>query len=210
MIKIAIADDHTYIREGLKNIFKAETDFEFVGEASSSKSVFELLNNNTVDILILDISLPDKNGLEILKELQSSDTNTKVIVLSMYSEDSHGLRALRAGAKGYLSKTAPAEELIKAIRKVSEGRKYISEGLAENMIDLNKLNSNEMLHKNLTEREFQVFIELAQGKTLKEISYSLGLSISTVNTYRRRILDKMHFNSNFDLTHYAIQNNIIE
>ncbi len=212
MIRVAIADDHSYIREGLKKIFGEETDIKLVAEAENSPETIQMTLKSDFDVLILDIRLPGKSGLELLKDLLNIKPGLKIIMLSVHPESLYGMRSLRAGAFGYLAKDAPTEELIKAIRKASEGRKYISENLAERLASSLGDNKDEKLplHQKLTDREFQVFNALARGKTLKEIAESLNISVSTVNTYRHRIFDKMNLKSNIELVYYAIENNLVD
>lgn len=210
MIKVAIADDHVFIREGLRRILKPETDIDVVAESENSAGVIEIVMKESIDILILDVSLPGKSGIELLKDIQMIKPNLKVIILSMHPESLYGLRALKAGAWGYLTKETSAEELIKAIRKIMSGRKYLSESLAEHLaLNLDK-DKEEPLHSKLTDREYEVFIALASGKHLREIADKMSISISTVNTYRQRILEKMNMVNNFELTHYALKENLIQ
>jgi len=210
MIKVALADDHVFIREGLKRILKPELDIGVVAEADNSAGIIDIVRNIDIDILVLDVSLPGKSGIELLKDIQLIKPELKVIILSMHPESLYGLRSLKAGAWGYLTKETSADELIKAIRKIMRGRKYISESLAEHLALNLDSKSEEPLHRSLTNREYQVFIELATGKHLKEIAEKLNLSISTVNTYRQRIMEKMNMTTNYELTHYAIKENLIE
>lgn len=210
MIRVAIADDHVFIREGLRRILKPEIDIEIVAEAENSAGVIEIVMKEKIDILILDVSLPGKSGIELLKDIQLLKPELKVIILSMHPESLYGLRALKAGAWGYLTKETSVEELIKAIRKITSGRKYLSESLAEHIATNIDKNTDDPLHSKLTDREYEVFIELALGKHLKEIADKLNISISTVNTYRQRIMEKMNMVNNFELTHYALKENLIE
>jgi len=210
MIKVALADDHVFIREGLKRILKPELDIDVIAEAENSANVLEMVRNFKFDILVLDISLPGKSGIELIKDILQIKPGLKIIILSVHPESLYGLRALKAGASGYITKETSADELIKAIRKIVSGRRYISESLAEHIAENLDSNSEEPLHKKLTNREYQVFIELATGKHLKEIAENLCISISTVNTYRQRILEKMNMKSNYELTHFALKEKLIE
>jgi two-component system invasion response regulator UvrY len=209
MINILIADDHELIREGLKKILKKEPDMEVMGEASNAQQVFELVKNRKLSIVLLDISMPGPSGLDVLAELRKEYPKLPVLILSMHPEDRFAVRALKAGAAGYVTKDGAVAELVNAIRKVVAGGKYVSPHLAEKLADdLEK--SERPLHETLSDREFQVMRMIASGKKTSEIAEELSLSISTVNTYRTRILEKMHMQTNVDLTRYAIENHLIE
>lgn len=209
MIRLIIGDDHTFIREGLKRIVNMDPNLKLVGEAANSIEILNAVANKECDILILDINLPDRNGLELMKDLLKLNPELKVIIFSMHPENIYAVRAIKAGAFGYLSKESPIEEFSRAIMKVSAGHKYLSEN-ATDMLTLNISRSEDVeIHKLLTDREFEVFYNLALGKTLRETGEVLKLSISTVNTYKKRILSKMKFSSNFEIVQYAISNKII-
>lgn len=210
MIKVLIADDHILIREGLKKILDREIDLEVVAEAEKAAEVFEFLKNNECDVVILDIGLPDQNGLDVLKDLRMMYKDIKVLILSMHPEDRFAIRALKAGALGYITKESASSELVKAIRKVVQGRKYVSETLAEQLALGVGADTSKPLHERLSDREFQVFCMIGQGRTVHEIADSLSLSISTINTYRVRILEKMKMGSNLEIIHYTIQNNLVD
>ncbi len=209
MINILIADDHELIREGLKKILKKETDMQVLGEASNAQQVLELVKNRKLSIVLLDISMPGPSGLEVLTELRRDYPKLPVLILSMHPEDRFAVRALKAGAAGYVTKDGAVAELVNAIRKVVDGGKYVSPHLAEKLADdLEK--SQSPLHETLSDREFQVMCMIASGKKTSEIAKELSLSVSTVNTYRTRILEKMKMETNVDLTRYAIENHLIE
>jgi two-component system, NarL family, invasion response regulator UvrY len=209
MINILIADDHELIREGLKKILKKETDMQVLGEASNAQQVFNLVKNGKLSIVLLDISMPGPSGLDVLTELKRDYPKLPVLILSMHPEDRFAVRALKAGAAGYVTKDGAVAELVNAIRKVVAGGKYVSPHLAEKLADdLEK--SEKPLHENLSDREFQVMCLIASGKKTSEIAEELALSISTVNTYRTRILEKMKMETNVELTRYAIENHLIE
>ena len=209
MINILIADDHELIREGLKKILKKETDMQVLGDASNAQQVFELAKNRNLSIVLLDISMPGPSGLDVLTELKRDYPKLPVLILSMHPEDRFAVRALKAGAAGYVTKDSAVAELVNAIRKVVAGGKYVSPHLAEKLADdLEK--SERPLHEMLSDREFQVMRMIALGKKTSEIAEELALSISTVNTYRARILEKMKMETNVELTRYAIENHLIE
>ena len=210
MIRIAIADDHPLISEGFKKLLARQPDFALAGEASSSSELTTLLAATGCDVLVLDISLPDRNGLEVLPELRKRYPHVAVLVLSMHPEDRFALKALRSGAAGYLSKSSAAAELIKAVRKVASGGRYISDALAE-IFALNSVAGGQgPAHEALSAREFQVFLLLAQGIIVKEAAARLGLSVNTVHTYRRRILEKLSLQSNTHLALYAMRHELID
>ncbi len=209
MIKILIADDHSVVRRGIKQILSEESDFEVLGEASSTDEVFEQLDDQDWDILVLDITMPGKSGLDCLLEVRKKKPEMKVLILSMHPEEEIAITALKTGASGYLNKDSAPEELIKAIRKVHEGGRYISSTLAESILFSSEKGSGQEPHETLSEREFQVFCQLSSGKTLTEIAEELSLSIKTISTYRSRILEKMNLKTNVDLTHYAIKHKLV-
>lgn len=209
-IKILIADDHAIVREGLKQIVSEEKDMIVCGEADNSDKIMELLEKEKWSILILDINMPGKNGLEILKDVKQLYPDLPVLILSMFSEEQYGLRAIKAGASGYLKKVSAPDELIKAIRKIVGGGKYITESLAEKLADTIGQLKNKNPHELLSDREFEILCNIASGKSAEEISEELSISINTFYTYRNRILEKMSMKSNVELTQYAISNKLIE
>ena len=210
MIKILIADDHAIVREGLKQIVAEESDMKVTGEAANASELFELLDKDSWEIVVLDINMPGKSGLEALKEMKSRNIKVPVLILSMFSEDQYGLRAIKAGAAGYLKKVSAPTELVSAIRKIVDGGKYISPTLAEKLADSVDVNNKKALHQNLSDREYQIMCFISLGKSAEEIAEELVISIHTVYSYRNRILEKMHLKSNVELTQYAIQNKLIE
>lgn len=208
MIEILIADDHQLIREGFKKLIGFETDMEVVAEAKTANEVLEFLGDKKCDVIVLDINFPDRSGLDLLGDLSEHYPDIKVLILSMNPEDRFAIRALKNGASGYLTKEMAGDELVKAIHKVMSGRKYISSELAE--ILASGLYGNSLPHTNLSDREFQVFLLLGAGKPQNEIVVDLSLSLSTINTYRKRIMDKMHFKNNSDIIRYTIKNNLVD
>ncbi|MDD2671711.1 MAG: response regulator transcription factor [Syntrophales bacterium] len=209
MIKILIADDHPIVRQGLKQILAEESDMGEFGEAQNSQEVMDLIRKKEWDIVILDITMPGRGGLEILKEIRSERPKLPVLILSIHPEDQYAVRALKAGAAGYMTKESAPDDLIKAIRKVLKGGKYISPTLAESLALFLERDDRKSPHEKLSDREYQVMCMIAEGKKVKEIADTLALSVKTISTYRARILEKMRMRSNADLIHYAIQNKLI-
>lgn len=210
MIKILIADDHAIVREGLKQIVAEETDMKVSGEASNVEELFVLLKNEKWNIVVLDINMPGKSGLEALKDIKIQFPDLPVLVLSMFSEEQYGMRSLKAGASGYLKKVSAPTELVKAIRTIVAGKKFISAGLAQNLVSDITNENKPATHSILSDREYQIMCYIAMGKSAEEIATELSLSIHTVYTYRNRILEKLKLRSNVDLTQYAIKNKLIE
>lgn len=209
MIKVFIADDHFVVRNGLKQILSDEKDIDIIGEASNAEEILSRINPNNLDILILDITMPGKNGLDFLIEIKNKYPSIKIIMLSMHSEKEIVSRALKTGANGYINKDAIPEELVEAIRKVHKGQIFLSSSLRKDLIDELSQNNSHEKHNQLSEREFQVFCLLASGNSLKEIAEELSINRKTVSTYRTRILEKFHLKSNSDLVVYALHNKII-
>jgi DNA-binding NarL/FixJ family response regulator len=210
MIRIFITDDHSLIREGLKKIINDEKDISIIGEAGNAKDTMSFVLSKNIDILILDLNLPDKNGLDLLKELKSLKPELKILILSMHPEDRFAMRVLRAGAAGYITKESVGEELVRAIRKVYNGGKYVSESLAEMLAFEIQGGGDKPIHEVLSDREFQVLQMIASGKTLAEISEALSLAVTTISTYRARVLEKLNLHSNAELIHYAITNKLLD
>lgn len=204
MIKILIADDHPIIRHGLKQIISEESDMEVTGEAENGNRVYELLKNSNFDILILDISLPDINGIEILNKLKRNYSELPVLVLSAHPEDQYALRTIQAGAMGYLNKITASEQLVSAIRKIISGSYYTSPTLSDKLLSVLKDNRKKIRHEDLSPREFEILRLIASGKTVKEIADKLFLSIPTVYTYRSRIYEKMKMKSDNEIIQYCI------
>lgn len=210
MIKVLIADDHAVVRQGLKRILQDTHAMMVAGEAVNGQEVLEKVRAEAWDVVILDISMPGHSGLDILKELEHERPKLPVLVLSMHSEDQFAMRVLRAGASGYLTKDSAPDELVKAVRKVARGGKYVSPLLAEKLAYEIGPDSNKLPHETLSDREFQVLRMIATGKAVGEIATELSLSPKTISTYRARLLQKMNLTSNAELIHYAIQNHLIE
>lgn len=210
MIKIIIADDHAIVREGLKQIVAEEIDMEVTGEAGDAESLSDLLRNSQCDIVILDINMPGKSGMDILKDLCAEFNGIRVLMLSMYSEEQYGIRSMQAGAFGYLKKVSAPEELVKAIRKIVGGGKYVSAALADNLVKNLDRNAARLPHEKLSDREYEILFKIASGRSAEEIADELNISIHTVYSYRSRILEKMNLKTNVELTHYVLQNKLLE
>jgi len=210
MISIVLADDHALIREGIKKVLTRQPDLEVVCEASNAQEVLDFLAKKPANLVVLDINLPGMSGLDSLKYIHKLAPTIHVLMLSMYPEDSFAVRALKAGAAGYVTKGSAADELISAIRKVASGKRYLSPAVAEMLAVELSGPGERMPHETLSDREFQILMMIVQGKTVKEISRELVLSINTVKTYRARILDKMNMSSVQELVRYAFDNKLLE
>ena len=210
MIRIIIADDHAAIRRGVKDILADEADMEIGAEASTAQELLDLVRKQAWDAVVLDISLPGRSGLEVLSELKQERPSLPILVHTMHSEDQFAVRALRAGAAGYLTKDSPPAELVKALRKIVAGGKYVGQSLAEKLAVNVDANRDRAPHEALSDREFQVLRLLASGKTVSEIADGLSLSVKTISTYRSRILDKMKMKNNAELMRYALQHKVVE
>jgi DNA-binding NarL/FixJ family response regulator len=210
MKRILIVDDHEVLRDGVKRIFDKQPGTIIFGEAGTVQEALRLVREQDWDVVVLDLSLGDRSGLEVLKELKRIRPRLPVLILSMHSEEQFARRAFKAGAAGYITKDSPRAELVKAINKVIGGGRYASSALAEKLIvDLGK-DTDRPLHESLSDREFEVMRLIASGKTVGEIADLLSLSDSTISTYRARILEKMEMKTNAELTHYAIQNKLVD
>jgi len=209
-IKILIADDHAIVREGLKQIVAEEKDIVVAGEAENAANLMELLEKEKWSLVVLDINMPGKSGLEALKDIKLQYPDLPVLILSMFSEDQYGLRAIKAGASGYLKKVSAPTELVTAIRKIVSGGKYINQSLAEKLAEKFGDSDKTPLHEKLSDREYQIMCNIALGKSAEEIAEELSISINTVYTYRNRILEKMSMKSNVELTQYVMQNKLVE
>ncbi|HWA05930.1 MAG TPA: response regulator transcription factor [Ignavibacteria bacterium] len=210
VINIIIADDHAFLREGIKKTIQDEIDMKIIGEASNAIEAIAVIKELDPDVVIMDISMPGKSGLEVLKDLKAMKKKYRVLILSMHPEDRFAIRALKAGAAGYLTKESAPDELVKAIRTVLTGRKYVSKALAEKLVDILSDDMDKQPHELLSDREYEVFIKIASGKKAVEIAAEISISVHTVNTYRARILEKLNMNSNVELTQYAMHNNLID
>lgn len=209
MKKILLVDDHSIVRQGLKNLIELEEGLQVTGEAASGVDAIKLVRENHYDVMVLDLSMPGKNGIDTLHDLKHFAPELPVLILSGYAEEQYALNLMRSGCKGYLSKDADADEIIKAIRAIANGRRYVSSELANLMINELSHPSEKLLHEMLSKREFQVFIKLASGISPTDIAAELNISIKTVSTYRTRILEKMSLKTNAELIYYAIKNNLV-
>ena len=209
MLKILIADDHPVFRRGLKQIIAETTDIVVADEAADGLEVLNKVKVGDFDVVLLDISMPGKTGIDVLAQLKYERPKLPVLMLSMHPEEQYAVRALRAGASGYLTKESAPDELVAAIRKVSTGGKYVSSSLAERLASLLQ-KAEQLPHDILSRREYQVMCLMASGKTVSEIAKELSLSVKTISTYRSRILQKMKMKNNAELTRYAINNDLTD
>jgi DNA-binding NarL/FixJ family response regulator len=198
------------VREGLKKILLDTPDMVVADEASNGQEVTKKIWNNDYDLILLDISLPGRSGLDVLKQLKCTKPEVPILILSIHPEEQYALRSLRAGAAGYLTKQSAPDELIGAIRKVAKGRKYITSSIAEKLALELEIDARELPHETLSDREYQVMCMIGSGKTVKEIAETLSLSVKTISTHRTHILNKMQMKNNAQLTHYAIKNALVE
>jgi two-component system invasion response regulator UvrY len=209
MIRVIIVDDHPVVRRGLKQIIAAEQGMQVVGEAENAQEAIRVIRRTVCDAVVLDITLPDGSGLDVLGRLKSERPTLPVLIMSIHDEELYALRVLKTGASGYLMKNSIPEELVKAIRKIASGGKYISSSLAERMAS-EPASPDTPLHEKLSDREFQIMRLIASGKSLKEIGEALCISGKTVSSYRSRILEKMGMKTNADLIGYALKNGLVE
>ena len=208
-MKILVADDHAAVRLGLKHILQSAFSTLEFAEASTSAEALKLATSHEWDMIILDIDLPGRNGLDVLKQLQEQSVQAPVLIFSFHHEDQFAVRALKAGAWGFLSKDAPDTEIIKSIRQILSGRKYITLHVAEIMASQLTTPGEGQVHELLSDREYETFLLLAAGKTVSEIASQLSLGIPTISTYRSRVLEKMQMKNNAELTRYAMENKLI-
>ncbi len=209
MIRILIVDDHSIVREGMKQILADIDDMQVAGEAANGSDALAKIQKQPFDLVLLDISMPGRSGLDVLKELKNLQPRLPVLMLSMYPEEQYAVRALRSGASGYLTKESAPDELISAIRKVCGGGRYVSASLAENMALTFDRKADQSPHESLSDREYQIMCMIASGKAVKDIGQELSLSVKTISTYRTRILIKMNMKTNAEMTRYALQNNLV-
>ncbi|MGH8718661.1 MAG: response regulator [Burkholderiales bacterium] len=210
VIRVLICDDHAIVRTGLKQILDEAPDMSVSGEAATGNEALQKLREVDCDVVLLDIAMPEKNGIDTLKQIKQVKPGLAVLVLSMYPEEQYAISLLRAGAAGYMTKESATDQLLAAIRKVAQGGKYISPTLAEILASELGGDTDKPLHENLSKREFQIFCKLAAGQTVSDIANEVFLSVKTVSTYRSRVLEKMKMKNNAELTYYAVKNGLIE
>ena len=209
MIRVGIVDDHAIVRTGLKQFLSEQVDLRVTGEAANGREALELARGGEVDVLLLDISMPDEGGVDALAAIKARFEDLPVLILSGFPEAHYATALLRQGASGYLNKECDPEEIVTAIRTVARGRRYISPAVAELLAD-GAAGGERPAHETLSERELQVFLRLAKGETIGNMAESMFLSVKTVSTYRTRVLEKLHLHSNSDLTYYALKNGLIQ
>jgi two-component system invasion response regulator UvrY len=210
LIRVLIADDHPLLRNGLKHILQEEPDFCPPGEAENSDQALERINEKTWDVVVLDIAMPGRNGLETLSEIKRLRPALPVLMLSMHSEEHFAIRAIKAGASGYVTKNEAPAELVRAIRRILTGKKYVSPALAEVLANTIESGVESPLHEVLSDREYHVVCRIASGKSVSEIAEETSLSVKTISTYRARALEKMTMRTNAELTRYAIRNGLVD
>jgi DNA-binding NarL/FixJ family response regulator len=210
MIRVAIVDDHAIVRAGLRQYFQDQVDLKVTGEAANGREALDLVRKGEVDVLVMDLSMPDQSGVDALAAVKARAPDLPVLILSGFPEEHYATTLLRQGAAGYLNKECDPEEIVKAIRTVHRGRKYITPGVAEMLADGLAGAGDKAPHELLSEREFQVFLRLAKGETIGHMADSMALSVKTVSTYRTRVMEKMKLSSNSDLTYYALKNGLIQ
>ena len=210
MIRIAIVDDHAIVRAGLRQYFSEQVGLRVTGEASNGREALELVRKGDLDVLLMDLSMPDTSGVDALAAIKARAPDLPVLILSGFPESHYATTLLKQGASGYLNKECDPEEIVKAIHTVYRGRKYISSTVAELLASGLDVTAAKPLHEQLSEREFQVFLRLAKGETIGHMADSMSLSVKTVSTYRTRVMEKMNLQSNSDLTYYAMKNGLIQ
>ena len=209
MIKVILCDDHAMIRRGIRDTLVEAVDIQVTAEAGSYSEVRDALRSHPCDVLVLDINLPGRGGLEVLASLRETDSPVKVLMVSMYPEDQYAIRCLKAGAQGYLNKAGDPADLVTAVRTVAQGRKYVTANVAQMLVDNLSTPESTSLHASLSERELQTLLKIASGKRLSDIAQELMLSPKTVSVYRARVLEKLKLTNNAELTVYAIRNALV-
>jgi len=209
-INVMIVDDHAILRAGLKQVLSEAGDIDVVAEGETGNDAIKLARAQDADVMLLDITLPDRSGIEALQYIKKDNPRLSVLMLSMHREDQYALRALKAGASGYLCKQSASDELVDAVHMVAKGKKYISAAVAEILADQVTGESEKPLHETLSNREYETLLLIASGQSVSEIAEKLSLSVKTISMYRTRLLEKMQLKHNAELTHYAIKNNLVD
>jgi len=209
VIQVLIADDHAMVRRGIRDTLSEAVDIQITGESASYTEVREVLRSTPCDVLVLDLNLPGRGGMEVLASLRESDSPVRVLIVSMFAEDQYAIRCLRAGAHGYLNKAGDPADLINAVRAIAQGRKFVTPAVSELLVDSLATPGTEALHSTLSEREMQTLLKIASGKKLSDIAEELMLSPKTVSVYRSRLLEKLKLSNNAELTVYAIRNELV-
>jgi DNA-binding NarL/FixJ family response regulator len=209
-INVMIVDDHAILRAGLKQVLSEAGDIDVVAEGGTANDAIKLARSQGADVMLLDITLPDRSGIEALQYIKKDNPHLSVLMLSMHREDQYALRALKAGASGYLCKQSASDELVDAVRMVAKGKKYISPAVAEILANQVTGESEKPLHETLSNREYETLLLIASGQSVSEIAEKLSLSVKTISMYRTRLLEKMQLKHNAELTHYAIKNNLVD
>jgi len=210
MIRVAIVDDHAIVRTGLRQYLSEQVDLRVTGEAANGREALELVRGGEIDVLLMDISMPEHGGVDALAAIKARAPDLPVLILSGFPETHYATTLLRQGASGYLNKECDPEDIVKAIRTVALGRRYITPAVAELLVDGLGVKTDQLPHEQLSERELQVFLRLAQGETISHMAELMCLSVKTVSTYRARVMEKMKLESNSDLTYYALKNGLIQ
>lgn len=210
MIKIGIVDDHAIVRSGLRNYFSEHVDLRVEAEAANGREAIDLVRHHAIDVLVMDLSMPEQSGLDALAMLRAKAPDTGILILSGYPEEHYAINLIRQGASGYLNKECDPAQIVEAIRTIALGRRYLTPAVAELLAQQLHRKDDAPPHEQLSEREFQVFLKLARGETAGEVAQSLSLSVKTVSTYRTRLMEKMGLTSNSDLTYYALKNRLID
>jgi len=209
-INVMIVDDHAILRAGLKQVLSEVGDIKVVAEGETANDAIQLARSTDADVMLLDITLPDRSGIEALQYIKKDNPHLSVLMLSMHREDQYALRALKAGASGYLCKQSASDELVDAVHMVAKGKKYISAAVGEILANQVTGESDKPLHETLSNREYETLLLIASGQSVSEIAEKLSLSVKTISMYRTRLLEKMQLKHNAELTHYAIKNNLVE
>ncbi|WIM07036.1 MAG: response regulator transcription factor [Candidatus Nitricoxidivorans perseverans] len=210
MIHVLIADDHAIVRQGLKQILSETDDLVVAGEADDGAEALQLARNQQWDVFLLDVSMPNRNGIDTLKQLKKEFPKLPVLILSMHPEEQYAVRALKAGASGYLTKQSAPEQLVTAIRKVAGGKKYVSPAVAEQLADAIAGDGEQPLHELLSDREYEVLKLIAAGRTLTQIAEELNLAVATISTFRARIIEKTGLRSNAEMIRYGLEHGLVE